>query len=84
MANRNDKVPENVEGHYYVDAQCIDCSLCKDVAPHNFHHQEEGGYMYIAKQPEDEEQKVQCKEAMEACPVEAIGDDGDSQNGQEV
>jgi ferredoxin len=28
------------------------------------------------KQPEDEEELEQCYEALENCPVEAIGDDG--------
>ena len=30
------------------------------------------------KQPENEEELEQCYEAMENCPVEAIGDDGDA------
>ena len=29
------------------------------------------------KQPENDEELAQCYEAMENCPVEAIGDDGD-------
>jgi len=77
MANRDDKVPENVDGRYYVDTQCIDCNLCRDVAPGNFSHQEEGGYAFVNKQPNSDEEELQCKEAKDACPVEAIGDDGE-------
>lgn len=77
MADRNDRVPESVEGRYYVDSQCIDCNLCRDVAPNNFVHQEEGGYAYVKKQPESEEEEDQCREAKDSCPVEAIGDDGE-------
>lgn len=77
MANREDRVPENVEGRYYVDTQCIDCNLCRDIAPENFGHQEEAGYAYVKKQPENEEQEDQCSEAKDSCPVEAIGDDGE-------
>ncbi len=77
MSNCDDKVPENVEGRYYVDTQCIDCSLCRDVAPKNFYQEEEGGYAYIGRQPEDVEEEEQCKEAMDTCPVEAIGSDGE-------
>ena len=76
MANRNDKVPENIQGRYYVDTQCIDCNLCRDIAQANFAHQEEAGYAYVSKQPANEEEQ-QCKEAMGSCPVEAIGDDGE-------
>ena len=77
MANRDDRVPENVEGRFYVDTQCIDCNLCRDIAAGNFAHQEEAGYAYVKKQPDKEEEEGQCKEAMDSCPVEAIGDDGE-------
>lgn len=77
MANHDDKVPENVDGRYYVDTQCIDCNLCRDVAVNNFAHQEEAGYAYVNKQPAGEEEESQCREAKESCPVEAIGDDGE-------
>jgi hypothetical protein len=36
----------------------------------------DGGYSYVYKQPENEEELELCVEAMEGCPVEAIGDDG--------
>jgi ferredoxin len=77
MGNRDDKVPENVEGRYYVDSQCIDCGLCCDTAPENFVHDEEGGYAYVKKQPQGEEEEGRCSEAMDSCPVDAIGDDGE-------
>lgn len=77
MANRDDKVPGNVDGRYYVDTQCIDCGLCGDTAPDNFIHDEEGGYMYVKKQPDNEEEESKCREALDGCPVDAIGDDGE-------
>jgi len=33
MADPTAKLPENVPGRYYVDTQCIDCDVCRDVAP---------------------------------------------------
>jgi ferredoxin len=33
-------------------------------------------YSFVYKQPENEGEESLCREAMEACPVEAIGDDG--------
>ncbi len=75
MASPRDKLPENVSGKYYVDTQCIDCDVCRVTAPGNFQRDEEKGYSYIFKQPETAEEEAQCQEAMDCCPVEAIGAD---------
>ena len=56
---------------------CIDCDLCRETAPKNFTREEDEGYSYVFKQPETDEEVEQCVEAMEGCPVEAIGDDGE-------
>ena len=32
---------------------------------------------FVFKQPENAEELAQCREAMEGCPVEAIGEDGE-------
>ena len=76
MADREDKNRENVTGKFYVDSQCIDCDLCRETAPNNFTRSDDEGYSYVYKQPENDEEKAQCREAMEGCPVEAIGEDG--------
>lgn len=76
MACSTDKVKDNVTGRYYVDTQCIDCNLCRETAPKNFRQNEEAGYSYVYKQPENEEEETQCQQAKDACPVEAIGNDG--------
>ena len=78
MADIADIVKENVAGKYFVDEQCIDCDLCREVAENNFTRQTEEGYWYVYKQPENEDEEALCKEAMENCPVEAIGDNGDA------
>jgi len=36
-----------------------------------------GGYSYVFKQPTTPEEEALCKEAMEGCPVEAIGNNGE-------
>ena len=76
MADKEDKWAENVDGKFYVDEQCIDCDLCRETAPDNFTREEDGGYSYVFKQPENDEELELCIEAMEGCPVEAIGNDG--------
>ena len=76
MADIANRYPENVTGKYYVDNQCIDCDLCRETAPENFTRNDDGGYSYVKKQPENPDEEAQCKEAMEGCPVEAIGSNG--------
>ncbi len=76
MADKTDKVEGNVDGPFYVDTNCIDCDLCRQTAPDNFERNEDEGYSYVIKQPENEEEEQACRDALEECPVEAIGDDG--------
>jgi ferredoxin len=77
MADRKDRVQENAPGKYYVDSQCIDCDVCRVTAPGNFQRNEDRGYSYVSRQPESPEEDAQCQEAMDSCPVEAIGNDGE-------
>ena len=77
MADPTDKVADNVDGTWYVDTNCIDCDLCRQTAPENFTRNEEEGYSYVSKQPQSADEEEQCKDAMEGCPVEAIGEDGE-------
>ncbi|MGF1573122.1 MAG: ferredoxin [Sumerlaeia bacterium] len=76
MADVSAKLPENVEGEFYVDDQCIDCDACRATAPDNFARDDEKGYSYLFRQPRNETERELCMEALEGCPVEAIGDDG--------
>ncbi len=76
MADIADKYEDNVTGEYYCDNQCIDCDLCRETAPDNFKRNEDGGYSFVYKQPENDDETAVCVEAMEGCPVEAIGSDG--------
>ena len=76
MADPNDRVPENVPGTYYVDTNCIDCDVCRDTAPANFTRADRAGYSFVFKQPQTEQETALCEEALLACPVEAIGNDG--------
>ncbi len=77
MADPNDKVHGQAPGRYYVDAQCIDCDLCRETAPENFTRNEEAGFSYVSKQPETPDEEILSKDALENCPVEAIGSNGE-------
>ena len=76
MADVANRYPENTGGKYYVDNQCIDCDLCRETAPANFIRNDEQGFSYVFKQPESPDEETLCKDAMDNCPVEAIGNDG--------
>ena len=76
MADLSEKYQDNVNGRYFVDEQCIDCDLCREVAPVCFTRNDDAGYSFVFKQPENDEEEELCKEAMDGCPVEAIGDFG--------
>ena len=76
MADIANRYPENVPGSYYVDNQCIDCDLCRETAPASFKRNDDGGYSFVYRQPTSPDEQKLAKEAMEGCPVEAIGSNG--------
>jgi ferredoxin len=77
MAERANRLETNRPGPFYVDSECIDCDLCREIAPENFERDEEEGNSFVYKQPETDEEREQCEEARDSCPVEAIGNDGE-------
>lgn len=77
VADLSQKWKENKAGKMFVDQSCIACDACVLTAPKNFSMHEDDGHAYVAKQPETPDEVAACKEAMEGCPVEAIGDFGD-------
>lgn len=76
MAQKSKKFSDNADGKYYVDDQCIACDACVAEAPDFFVMNEEDGHAYLKKQPQTKEEIAQCDNAIAACPVEAIGNDG--------
>ncbi|WP_394326057.1 ferredoxin [Methanosarcina horonobensis] len=51
------------------------CHLCVDTSPENFKMNDDDSNAFVYKQPESDEEKEACEEALEACPVDAIGND---------
>lgn len=76
MASKEKIHDGNAPGKFYVDTECIDCDLCRETAPANFKRNDDGGYSFVFNQPATSQEEDQCREAMEGCPVEAIGQDG--------
>ncbi len=77
MADKTNKYDENIPGRFYVDRECIACDACVLAAPDHFGMDEDDGHAFVIKQPGNEAEEDACKEAMEGCPVEAIGNDGE-------
>ena len=78
MADRTHKTRNNVPGSFYVDETCIDCDLCRDTAPSSFRRDDAEGVTYVWKQPTTPEELALAQQALEACPAETIGNDGDA------
>lgn len=77
MADKEAKWEQNSPGKYYVDDQCIACDACCVEAPDFFFMNDDDGHAYIAKQPKSDQELEDCENALAACPVGAIGDDGE-------
>ncbi len=76
MADKENKFSDNTEGSYYVDEECTACEVCVSTAPDNFKMADDGSHAFVYKQPENEDEKAVCEDALESCPADAIGNDG--------
>ena len=71
MADRALRVAENVEGSFFVDASCIDCDTCRQLAPATF--RDAGEYSFVHRQPRNSEEERAALRALVACPTGSIG-----------
>ncbi|MEW6732585.1 MAG: MBL fold metallo-hydrolase [Acidobacteriota bacterium] len=62
---------ENVRGDFYVDSSCIDCDLCRQIAPDTFKSAGEQSAVY--HQPETAEAELAALKALVSCPTASIG-----------
>lgn len=76
MAERTERLPQNVAGPYYVDSTCIDCDMCRSTAPDLFRRDEQIGMSIVYRQPITPEERAMAEEARRDCPTESIGSDG--------
>jgi ferredoxin len=61
-------------GEYFVSDQCIDCDLCRQVAPNIFQRKftGAGGISVVGRQPDCDFDFQKAEEAKDSCPVGAI------------
>ncbi len=71
MANPKNAYPENAPGDFFVDDTCIDCDLCRQIAPSVF--KEEWDHSVVSHQPESAIEAHRAAMALVACPTGSIG-----------
>src|SRR5260370_41423872 len=72
MARISERLPENVPGRFFVDSTCIDCDLCRQVAPQTFAESRFGSRSFVFQQPASDEQQHRAMMALVACPTAAV------------
>lgn len=77
MANADTRRPDNAPGKFYIDDTCDYCEVCLDEAPNNLKKSDNGDYSIVCKQPENDDEVQALRNAMDVCPSESIGDDGE-------
>lgn len=71
MANRKQSYTENVAGDFFVDSTCIDCDLCRQIAPATF--RETADHSYVWRQPGNAGDTLRSLMGLVACPTGSIG-----------
>ncbi|MDT7604110.1 MAG: hypothetical protein QOF61_2107 [Acidobacteriota bacterium] len=71
MASITKRLAENVAGDFYVDASCIDCDACRQIAPATF--RDHGDQSSVYHQPESDAEIKRALMAIIACPTSSIG-----------
>lgn len=71
MARMDQRLPQNVAGEFFVDATCIDCDACRQIAPASF--QDHGGQSSVYRQPRNPGELRRAFMALVACPTASIG-----------
>lgn len=66
------RLAENVPGDIFVDSSCIDCDLCRQIAPDTF--SQAGDQSAVHRQPRTPEQVFAALKALVTCPTASIGD----------
>jgi glyoxylase-like metal-dependent hydrolase (beta-lactamase superfamily II)/ferredoxin len=71
MADPALRLPENVEGDFFVDSSCIDCDACRIFAPTVFSDASDQSFVF--HQPETAAELLAAQKAQITCPTASIG-----------
>src|SRR5690242_5792433 len=76
MARVAERLAQNAEGDLYVDASCIDCETCRQIAPAVFGRDARAGQSVVRAQPKTAAEERRAMMALVACPTASIGSAG--------
>ncbi|MBI4546440.1 MAG: MBL fold metallo-hydrolase [Ignavibacteriae bacterium] len=82
MADVRKQLSENVKGEFFVDSTCINCDVCRQLAPETFGEADDFSYVYA--QPQTDEQWRRALRALLACPTGSIGTLGTNNSKQVI
>jgi glyoxylase-like metal-dependent hydrolase (beta-lactamase superfamily II)/ferredoxin len=71
MADPHKRLDANIPGNFYVDATCINCDACRQLAPASF--EEVGDHSAVLHQPAGAGETREAYRALLACPTGSIG-----------
>jgi len=71
MATPQRSYASNAPGIFFVDDTCIDCDLCRQIAPNVF--REESDHSIVHRQPTAADEELRAAMALVACPTASIG-----------
>ncbi|MCU1353186.1 MAG: fold metallo-hydrolase [Acidimicrobiales bacterium] len=71
VARLDQRLEDNAAGAWFVDARCIDCGTCRELAPDLFAPNR--SQSIVASQPVDAAGERRAWLAAEACPTQSIG-----------
>jgi glyoxylase-like metal-dependent hydrolase (beta-lactamase superfamily II)/ferredoxin len=73
MARATDRIAENVDGEFFVDSSCIDCDLCRQLAPATFGRTDRRAQSFVHQQPRGDAEQHRALMALVTCPTSSIG-----------
>ena len=68
----------NAFGPFYVTHDCDGCGICVEIAPLNFAFSPDHDYCALYAQPIGDCEVELVRQAMAACPLHAVANDGDA------
>jgi glyoxylase-like metal-dependent hydrolase (beta-lactamase superfamily II)/ferredoxin len=73
MARKENRLPQNADGDFFVDDRCIDCDTCRALAPAVFARAPDIEQSFVKRQPDSVDVERQALMALVSCPTAAIG-----------
>ena len=71
MADVKKRLPNNIDGEFFVDSTCINCDTCRQLAPETF--EDSGDYSFVYSQPKTLKKRRRAMRALLSCPTGSIG-----------